>query len=73
MVMEIHTSRFGAQQGDPEKVIFFENGLAGFEMNKAYHFFHQDVANPVLFYLQSLDNHEFTIQLTNHVFCLQHH
>lgn len=55
IMMEIKTARFGEQPADPEKTIYFPEGIAGFEGCKKFQLFHESKKNHVVYYLQSLD------------------
>lgn len=59
--MEIKTARFGDQPADPEKTIYFPQGIAGFENCKQYQLFHETKKNHVVYYLQSLDRVELML------------
>ena len=59
--MKVSTTRFGAQEVDPDKTIFFPNGIAGFEENKHYHIFHENRKNHIVYYLQSIENPDLTL------------
>lgn len=52
--MEINT-RFGPQSIDPESVLTFPNGLAGFEQLTRYKLFHEE-GKPTVYWLQSVDD-----------------
>ncbi len=59
--MNVKSSRFGVQKGHSEKTIFFPSGIAGFENDKEYQIFHEDKKDHMIFYLQSLENPNLTI------------
>jgi flagellar assembly factor FliW len=59
--MEINTTRFGPQQVDPTNALFFPNGLPGFEKDRRFQLLHETNDNPVLYYIQSLDNPNLTL------------
>lgn len=54
--MEIKSSIFGEQTIDPNTVINFPNGIPGFEDQTRFKLFHQESDNPLIFWLQSLDD-----------------
>jgi flagellar assembly factor FliW len=54
--MEIKSSFFGEQTIDPSTVINFPNGIPGFEDQTSFKLFHQEGGNPLIFWLQSLDD-----------------
>jgi len=54
--MEIKSSFFGEQSIDPSTIINFPNGIPGFENQTRFKLFHQEGDNPLIFWLQSLDD-----------------
>ncbi|MDP1663718.1 MAG: flagellar assembly protein FliW [Methylobacter sp.] len=54
--MEIKSSFFGEQTIDPSTIISFPNGIPGFEDQTRFKLFHQEGENPLIFWLQSLDD-----------------
>jgi flagellar assembly factor FliW len=54
--MEIKSSFFGEQIVDPSTIISFPNGIPGFEDQTRFKLFHQEGDNPLIFWLQSLDD-----------------
>ncbi|MGZ5026148.1 MAG: flagellar assembly protein FliW [Methylobacter sp.] len=54
--MEIKSSFFGEQTIDPSTIINFPNGIPGFENQTRFKLFHQEGDNPLIFWLQSLDD-----------------
>lgn len=54
--MEIKSSVFGEQSIDPSTIINFPNGIPGFENQTRFKLFHQEGENPLIFWLQSLDD-----------------
>jgi flagellar assembly factor FliW len=54
--MEITSSFFGNQNIDPNTIINFPKGIPGFEDQTRFKLFHQEGENPVIFWLQSLDD-----------------
>lgn len=54
--MEIKSSFFGEQTIDPSTIIRFPKGIPGFEDQTRFKLFHQNGENPVIFWLQSLDD-----------------
>ncbi|MDI1276289.1 flagellar assembly protein FliW [Methylobacter sp.] len=54
--MEIKSSFFGEQTIDPSTIISFPNGIPGFEDQTRFKLFHQEGDNPLIFWLQSLDD-----------------
>ncbi len=53
---EIKSSFFGKQAIDPSTIISFPNGIPGFEDQTRFKLFHQEGDNPLIFWLQSLDD-----------------
>ena len=54
--MEIKSSFFGEQTIDPNTIINFPNGIPGFEDQTRFKLFHQEGGDPLIFWLQSLDD-----------------
>lgn len=54
--MEIKSSFFGDQSIDPNTIINFPSGIPGFEDQTRFKLFHQEGDNPLIFWLQSLDD-----------------
>jgi len=54
--MEIKSKFFGDQSIDPSTIINFPNGIPGFEDQTRFKLFHQEGDNPLIFWLQSLDD-----------------
>ncbi|TRW91312.1 flagellar assembly protein FliW [Candidatus Methylobacter oryzae] len=54
--MEIKSNFFGEQSIDPSTIISFPNGIPGFEDQGRFKLFHQEGQNPLIFWLQSLDD-----------------
>ena len=54
--MEIKSNFFGEQSIDPNTIISFPNGIPGFEDQTRFKLFHQEGDNPLIFWLQSLDD-----------------
>jgi flagellar assembly factor FliW len=64
-MQEFNSARFGLIQYDPDHVITFPNGLIGFEHCTHFHLFHEEKDQPILFYLQSLDDAEVSFNLVD--------
>lgn len=62
--MEIKSSFFGQQTIDPNTVISFPNGIPGFEDQTRFKLFHQEGDNPLIFWLQSLDDESLAFSVT---------
>jgi flagellar assembly factor FliW len=54
--MEIKSSFLGEQSIDPNTIINFPFGIPGFEDQTRFKLFHQEGENPLVFWLQSLDD-----------------
>jgi len=55
--MKIQSKLFlGTQEIDPESILTFPKGMPGFENCTRYKLFHEDKAQPVVHFLQSLDD-----------------
>jgi len=61
--MEIKSSFFGEQSIDPSTIINFPNGIPGFEDQTRFKLFHQEGGNPLIFWLQSLDDESLTFSV----------
>ena len=56
--MLIKTRYFGTQDVDPQTILFFPEGLPGFESCHRFKLFHEEGERPIIHYLQSLDDPE---------------
>jgi flagellar assembly factor FliW len=54
--MKIDTTRFGMQDIDPSTVLSFPRGLPGFESCTEFKLFHEEKDNPIVFWLQALND-----------------
>jgi flagellar assembly factor FliW len=54
--MEIKSNFFGEQTIDPSTIISFPNGIPGFEEQTRFKLFHQEGGNPLVFWLQALND-----------------
>ncbi|MFO1378815.1 MAG: flagellar assembly protein FliW [Chitinivorax sp.] len=61
--MQIDSTRFGRIEVDPDTVIEFPQPLAGFENSRRYKLLHEDVSNPIVMWLQSLDEPDVSFGL----------
>ncbi|MDP3875476.1 MAG: flagellar assembly protein FliW [Methylobacter sp.] len=61
--MEIKSSFFGEQSIDPSTIISFPQGIPGFEDQTRFKLFHQEGDNPLIFWLQSLDDESLTFSV----------
>jgi flagellar assembly factor FliW len=61
--MEIKSSFFGEQTIDPSTIISFPIGIPGFEDQTRFKLFHQEGDNPLIFWLQSLDDESLTLSV----------
>ncbi len=61
--MEIKSSFFGEQTIDPSTIINFPNGIPGFEDQTRFKLFHQEDDDPLIFWLQSLDDEEIVFSV----------
>lgn len=62
--MTINTSRFGIIDVDDDKVLFFENGILGFEQLKKYVFINTEETMP-FYWLQSVDDKNIALPCLN--------
>ncbi|MDO9423817.1 MAG: flagellar assembly protein FliW [Methylobacter sp.] len=61
--MEIKSSFLGEQSIDSNTIINFPNGIPGFEDQTRFKLFHQEGDNPLIFWLQSLDDESLTFSV----------
>jgi len=61
--MEIKSSFLGEQSIDSNTIITFPNGIPGFEDQTRFKLFHQEGDNPLIFWLQSLDDESLTLSV----------
>lgn len=61
--MEIKSSFFGEQTIDPNTIISFPNGIPGFEDQTRFKLFHQEGSDPLIYWLQSLDDESLTFSV----------
>ena len=61
--MEITSSFLGKQFIDSNTIINFPNGIPGFEDQTRFKLFHQEGDNPLIFWLQSLDDESLTLSV----------
>lgn len=54
--MKIHSTRFGTHEIDPESILTFPQGIPGFESCTRYKLFHEDKEQPVVHWLQAIDD-----------------
>ncbi|MBU1690151.1 MAG: flagellar assembly protein FliW [Gammaproteobacteria bacterium] len=54
--MKFHSIQFGTQEIDPESILTFPKGMPGFENCTRYKLFHEDKEQPVVHWLQSIDD-----------------
>ena len=62
---EFESSRFGTITVNEESVITFPKGLIGFEECTRFHLYHEEGTEPLLYYLQSLDDADVVFTLAN--------
>lgn len=63
--MKIHSTRFGTHEIDPESILTFPRGMLGFENSTRYKLFHEDKEQPVVHWLQSLDNPDLAFSVVD--------
>jgi flagellar assembly factor FliW len=54
--MKIKSNVFGEQDADPESILTFPKGMPGFENCTRYKLFHEENDQPVVHFLQSIDD-----------------
>lgn len=63
--MKINSTVFGTQEVDPESILTFPKGMPGFENCTRYKLFHEDKDQPVVHFLQSLDQPDVSFSLVD--------
>ena len=63
--MLVKTAMFGEQSVNPDTAITFPSGLPGFENCKQFKLFHQEGSDPVVYWLQSLDQPEVVFSVAD--------
>ncbi|CAK0742996.1 Flagellar assembly factor FliW [Gammaproteobacteria bacterium] len=63
--MLIKTRYFGTQEVDPQTILFFPEGLPGFESCHRFKLFHEEGERPIIHYLQSLDDPEAVFSMVD--------
>jgi flagellar assembly factor FliW len=59
--MKIHSTRFGELEVDSATVLEFAKGIPGFASCKCFHLFHEDSDDPIVHWLQSVDEPDVAI------------
>jgi flagellar assembly factor FliW len=54
--MKINSTSFGTHEIDPDSILTFPQGIPGFENCTRFKLFHEDKAQPVVHWLQSIDD-----------------
>ena len=63
--MQIESTRFGRIEVDPETIIEFTQPLAGFEGSRRFKLLHEDSAQPIVMWLQSLDEPTLAFEIVD--------
>jgi flagellar assembly factor FliW len=63
--MKINTTRFGTQDIDPNTVLSFPRGLPGFESCTQFKLFHEEKDNPIVFWLQALNDPDVSFSVVD--------
>ena len=63
--MKINTTRFGMQDIDPSTVLSFPRGLPGFESCTEFKLFHEEKDNPIVFWLQALNDPDVSFSVVD--------
>lgn len=61
--MKFESTTLGSIEVSPDTIITFPEGLIGLEDCKRYSLFHEDKENPIVFWLQSLDEPDITFSV----------
>jgi flagellar assembly factor FliW len=65
MTKEFQSTRFGLISYQEDQVIHFPNGLIGFEHCTHFHPIHEEKEQPILFYLQSLEDPDISFNVVD--------
>lgn len=63
--MKFDSTQFGTQEIDPKSILTFPGGILGFETSTRFKLFHEDQENPVIHWLQSIDEPDVAFALVN--------
>jgi flagellar assembly factor FliW len=63
--VKINTSRFGELDVEQENILMFPNGILGFENCTKYSLFHEEKDQPMVFWLQSMDDPEVVFSVVD--------
>ena len=63
--MKFKSTSLGDIDVNPEKAIVFPNGIIGMEDCKRFSLFHEEKDNPLVFWMQSLDQPEVTFSVVD--------
>ena len=63
--MKFESTQFGTQEVDPERILTFPKGMPGFESSTRYKLFHEDKGQPVVHWLQSVDEPDVAFALVD--------
>lgn len=63
--LKFDSTQFGTQEVDPDSILNFPKGMPGFETCTRYKLFHQEQDQPVVHWLQSLDDPDVAFALVD--------
>lgn len=63
--MQVQSTQLGVIDIDPESIVSFPTPIPGFEQSQRYKLFHEDKEQPVILWLQSLDEPDVTFSLVD--------
>lgn len=63
--MKIQSTHLGTHEIDPQSIMTFPQGIPGFEHCTRYKLFHEDKEQPVVHWLQSIDDPNVTFSLVD--------
>jgi len=63
--MKFHSTQFGTQEVDPESILTFPLGFSGFENCTRFKLFHEDKEQPMVHWLQSIDEPDVAFALVD--------
>lgn len=64
-VLKFDSTQFGTQEIDPDSILHFPKGMPGFEKCTRYKLFHEEQDQPVVHWLQSLDDPDVAFALVD--------
>jgi flagellar assembly factor FliW len=63
--MKIHFTHFGIHEIDTESILTFPQGISGFENLTRYKLFHEDKAQPIVYWMQAIDDPDIAFSVVD--------